>query len=82
MDQCEVQNRLRASPSLPRTRPDRSTIKDDWIQSAIDQPLHKSIQKDGRWIRVPGWGGHYLLAILLVDGETLHNAFFDRGFKP
>lgn len=24
----------------------------------------------------------YLRVILLEDGETVHNAFFDRGFKP
>jgi hypothetical protein len=24
----------------------------------------------------------YLRVILLPDGETVHNAFFDRGFKP
>jgi len=23
----------------------------------------------------------YLRVILLADGETVHNAFFDRGFK-
>ncbi len=27
-------------------------------------------------------GGRYLRVILLSDGETVHNAFFDRGFKP
>jgi hypothetical protein len=24
----------------------------------------------------------FLRVILLPDGETIHNAFFDRGFKP
>lgn len=24
----------------------------------------------------------YLRVILLEDGETIHNAFFDRGFRP
>jgi hypothetical protein len=24
----------------------------------------------------------YLRVILLPDGETVHNAFFDRGYKP
>lgn len=26
--------------------------------------------------------GKYLRVILLADGETVHNAFFDRGYTP
>jgi hypothetical protein len=26
--------------------------------------------------------GRYLRVVLLADGETVHNAFFDRGYKP
>lgn len=26
-------------------------------------------------------GGRYLRVVLLSDSETIHNAFFDRGFK-
>jgi hypothetical protein len=26
--------------------------------------------------------GKYLRVILLPDGETVHNAFFDRSFTP
>jgi hypothetical protein len=68
-----------------RARPDRSTIADDWIQSAIDRPLRQAIQEDGRirrWALIPGTNDRYLRVILLPDGETVHNAFFDRGFKP
>ena len=40
-------------------------------------------QSDGR---IRKWGkiaeaGKYLRVILLEDGETVHNAFFDRSFK-
>ena len=31
---------------------------------------------------VPEESGKYLRVVLLADGETVHNAFFDRGFKP
>ena len=24
----------------------------------------------------------FLRVVLLADGETVHNAFFDRGFRP
>jgi hypothetical protein len=27
-------------------------------------------------------GERYLRVVLLPDGETVHNAFFDRGYKP
>jgi hypothetical protein len=26
--------------------------------------------------------GRYLRVILLSDGQTVHNAFFDRSFRP
>lgn len=70
---------------LIRTGPDRAAITDEWIQRAIDQPSHQSIQGDGRirrWIRIPGTENRYLRVILLPDGETVHNAFLDRRFKP
>jgi hypothetical protein len=66
-----------------RKRPDRSCIKNEWIQSAIDNPLRKETQKDGRirkWIYVKEVD-KYLRIILLSDGQTVHNAFFDRSFK-
>jgi len=66
-----------------RKRPDRSRIKDEWIQLAINNPANVEIQSDGRvrkWIKIPE-EGKYLRVILLPDGETIHNAFFDRGFK-
>lgn len=43
------------------------------------------IQADGRirrWAKIDEMEGRYLRVILLTDGETIHNAFFDRGFKP
>ena len=67
-----------------RSRPDRAIIKDEWIQYVIDNPEHEFIQADGRvrrWAKIDENEGRYLRVILLPDGETIHNAFFDRGFK-
>ncbi len=68
-----------------RQRPDRSVIKEEWIQLAIDSPVKEFIQQDGRirrWAAIAEMEGRYLRVILLEDGDTVHNAFFDRGFKP
>jgi hypothetical protein len=68
-----------------RTRPDRSGIRDEWIERAISAPIREYVQVDGRirrWIQVPEMDNRALRVILLPDGETVHNAFFDRGFVP
>ena len=64
-------------------RPDRAQIKKDWIKSVIEKPEKVEIQSDGRirkWAKIPE-AGKYLRVILLEDGETVHNAFFDRSYK-
>jgi hypothetical protein len=67
-----------------RDRADRARIHDEWIRQAIEQPVAQVIQGDGRIRR---WAyiaeeARYLRVVLLADGETVHNAFFDRRFKP
>jgi len=60
-------------------------ILDAWIERIIADPEHKQTQSDGRlrlWARIPEMENRYLRVILLPDHETVHNAFFDRGFKP
>lgn len=50
----------------------------------IQNPIREEIQGDGRirrWGRILEAGGRYLRVVLLDDGETVHNAFFDRNFK-
>ncbi len=45
----------------------------------------RGIQQDGRirrWARIDEMDGKYLRVVLLRDQETVHNAFFDRTFKP
>ena len=68
-----------------RARPDRAIIQVEWIQRVIDHPVKETIQQDGRirrWAPIAEMGGRYLRVILLSDGETVHNAFFDRSFTP
>ena len=68
-----------------RTRPDRAIIREAWIERAITSPIREFIQADGRirrWVQVPEMEGRYLRVVLLSDGETVHNAFFDREFEP
>lgn len=68
-----------------RERPDRAVIKLEWIERAIQSPVREVIQQDGRirrWAFVAEAEGKYLRVVLLPDGETVHNAFFDRGYKP
>lgn len=69
--------------SFIKQRPDRAIIKEEWILDTIKKPIKTEVQADGR---IRKWNfikeaGKYLRVILLEDGETVHNAFFDRSFK-
>ena len=64
-------------------RPDRATIRDEWISHVVDHAEKTEVQSDGRirkWARIAETG-KILRVILLEDGQTVHNAFFDRSFK-
>ena len=66
-----------------RRRPDRAGILEEWIRQAIEHPIEEQIQSDARirrWTFVPA-EAKFLRVVLLEDGETVHNAFFDRRFK-
>lgn len=66
-----------------RKRPDRAQIKDEWILFVIENPEKTEMQSDGRikkWAKISE-ANRCLRVILLEDGETVHNAFFDRSFK-
>ena len=67
-----------------KNRPDRAIIKSEWIKLCIDHSIKEVIQTDGRirrWARIPEMDDRVLRVILLNDGETVHNAFFDRSFR-
>jgi hypothetical protein len=68
-----------------RKRPDRAEIQQIWIERVMQSPVREVVQTDGRirrWASVPEAQNRFLRVVLLPDGETVHNAFFDRGFKP
>ena len=67
-----------------RLFPDRENILDEWIDFVVLNSCSKVIQEDGRirlWGKIPEASNKYLRVVLLEDGETVHNAFFDRSYK-
>lgn len=67
-----------------RKRPDRAVIREEWILRTVGAPDAEEIQADGRirrWKRIFEMDNRALRVILLEDGETVHNAFFDRRFQ-
>ena len=68
---------------MTRLRTDRALIQLEWIQRVMADPAREVVQQDGRirrWAPIQEMNGKYLRVILLPDGETVHNAFFDRSF--
>jgi hypothetical protein len=64
-------------------RQDRAQIKEEWIEFVIENPEKTVIQSDGRirrWSKITE-ANKYLRVILLEDGVTVHNAFFDRSYN-
>lgn len=69
-----------------QVRRKRPYIELAWCAQVLASPLRKERQRDGR---VRFWGAvtppgetapRYLRVVTLEDGETIHNAFFDRRF--
>ena len=68
-----------------RQRPDCAIIRDEWIERVVNNPVKETVQKDGRirrWAPIEEMESRFLRVVLLPDRETVHNVFFDRGFKP
>lgn len=52
--------------------------------SIIANPVKREVQPDGRirfWGNDPEREGKYIRVVTEKDGETIHNALRDRGFK-
>jgi hypothetical protein len=67
-----------------RLRPDRQGILDEWIEQVVHHPETEVFQTDGRirrWARISAFENRALRVILLEDGKTVHNAFFDRDYE-
>ena len=61
----------------------RPELRLEWIEETILYPEKRVVQSDGRiryWKFIKEFG-RYLRVITLEDGETVHNAYFDRNFK-
>jgi hypothetical protein len=66
-------------------REDRLFIQIEWIKRVVKSPAREVTQADGRirlWGQVPEMDNRYLRVVLLADKKTVHNAFFDRRFRP
>jgi len=62
----------------------RPYLKVEWIEYVLNNPVHTEVQANGRirrWAFISEMG-KYLRVITEPDGETVHNACFDRSFKP
>ena len=65
----------------------RPYIQREWCQQVLAAPIRREVQSDGRirfWGKVALAGdreARYLRVVTLEDGETIHNAFFDRNFR-
>jgi hypothetical protein len=63
----------------------RPYIRLEWCEAAIRDPIRTEIQPDDGRIRHWIWVdelGRYLRVVTLPDGQTVHNAFPDRRFRP
>jgi hypothetical protein len=63
---------------------ERPEIQREWCARVVTNPLTTTIQANGRishWAVIAEYGDRVLRVITLEDGETLHNAYFDRNFK-
>lgn len=67
----------------------RPYIQRQWCAEVVADPVRREVQPDGR---IRFWGivtrldevgavPRYLRVVTLADGETVHNAFFDRGYR-
>jgi hypothetical protein len=65
----------------------RPYIERTWCEAVIAAPLRREVQPDGRvryWgeiLRPGDTSSRILRVVTLEDGETVHNAFFDRNFR-
>lgn len=65
----------------------RPYIERDWCAAALAEPIRSETQADGRvryWREIALAGEsepRVLRVVTLEDGETVHNAFFDRNFR-
>jgi hypothetical protein len=62
----------------------RPYLHRDWCERVLANPIRREVQADGRirwWGIIEEFDGRVLRVVTLADGETVHNAFPDRGFS-
>jgi uncharacterized protein YuzE len=62
----------------------RPYLKTEWIEYVLSNPIRTEVQANGRirhWAFISE-AGKYLRVVTEPDGQTVHNAFFDRRFAP
>lgn len=63
----------------------RPYLQEAWLVLALQSPYRREVQaEDGRirhWVWIEELQ-RYLRVVTLEDGQTIHNAFPDRRFKP
>ena len=62
----------------------RPYLKEEWLELVLKNPIRTDVQANGR---IRHWAfiaelGKSLRVVTEPDGETVHNAFPDRRFKP
>ena len=62
----------------------RPYLKEEWIEYVLKNPIRTETQANGR---IRHWAfiaevDKYLRVVTESDGETVHNAFLDRRFRP
>lgn len=63
----------------------RPYLKKEWCIRVIENPLKIEPQEQNRfrfWGMIEEMDNRYLRVVTLEDKTTIHNAFFDRRFKP
>ena len=62
----------------------RPYLKKEWIEYVLNNPIRVEKQPNNRirhWAFISE-AQKYLRVVTEPDGQTVHNAFFDRSFKP
>lgn len=74
---------MKTTPYFRNTvQPKRPYVTESLCREVIANAVRREVQPDGRiryWGRV---GERWLRVVVLEDDETLHNAFYDRRFRP
>ncbi len=55
----------------------------EWVERVLANPVKTEVQANGRISylgNIPEFGGRALRVVTESDGETVHNAYFDRNF--